>query len=98
MTKEEEILNYLDSKIFTPIVESEEVPKNIKNGIRITRSRMKQLSAEKMVEYYWHSIIGTENNRSINFAELLKENNLVRFEDVMEEFRVKFGNEFIRSK
>ena len=37
MTKEEEILAFLDDKVFQPILTSANAPKDLKAGARITR-------------------------------------------------------------
>lgn len=96
MTKEEEILKFLDDKVFQPILTSSNAPKDLKAGVRLTRERMSKLKAEKMIQYYWSAITGTE--RSINFANNMKNSGFTRFEEVLEEFRKKFNDDFLKSK
>ena len=55
---------------------------------------MNQLSAEKMVQYFW-SALATEN--AITFSKLLKAEGMPRFEDVMEDFRDRFNDRWLRS-
>ena len=95
MTKEEEILAFLDDKVFQPILTSANAPKDLKAGARITRQRMSKLNAEKIIQYYWSAIVGTE--KSINFARNMKASGFVRFEEVLEEFRNKFDDKFLRT-
>ena len=49
-----------------------------------------------MMSFYWSAIAGTE--RSILFSEYLKKEGATRFEDVLEEFRVRFDDKWLRSK
>ncbi|MBP1920314.1 hypothetical protein [Youngiibacter multivorans] len=95
MTKEQELMDYLDMKVFNPVLTSKTAPKELKRGINLTIMRMKSLTAEKMVQYFWSAIIGTE--RSIGFAKLMKDAEFIRFEDVLEEFRLKFDDKWLKS-
>jgi hypothetical protein len=56
--------------------------------------RMEQRDAVGMVQYYWSAIIGTEH--SISFAALMREEGFDRFEEALEEFRVRFDDKFLR--
>ena len=84
MPKEYELMSFLHERVFDSILNSQQVPENIKSGVRLTVSRMERLSAEKMVQYYWSSL-SSEN--AIAFSKKLKALNLPRFEDVLEDFR-----------
>lgn len=93
MTKEQELMNYLHEKVFDPILNCPNVPAGIKSGVNLTIGRMNKLSAEKMIQYYW-SALSTDN--AILFSKRIKNENLPRFEDVMEEFRERFNDEWLR--
>ncbi len=93
MTKEGQLMNFLHEKVFDPILDSKTVPPNIKKGTNLTIVRMRRLSDEKMVQYFW-SALATEN--AINFSKHLKSEGLTRFEDVMEEFREIFNDNWLR--
>ena len=93
MTKEQELMAFLHEKIFNPVLDSPKVPANIKSGVNLTIARMTRLSAEKMIQYYW-SALSTDN--AINFSKKMKEEGLPRFEDILEEFRDKFNDEWLR--
>lgn len=69
MTKEQELMKYLHNKVFDPILNSKSCPAKIKSGINLTVARMKRLSAEKMVQYFW-SALAAEN--AITFSKHLK--------------------------
>jgi hypothetical protein len=47
-----------------------------------------------MIQYNWSAIVGTA--RSIGFAALLRDEGFDRFEDALEEFRLRFNEEFLR--
>jgi len=95
MTKEEEVMDFLNEKVFNPILESPTASGGTKIGVKYTIMRMKKLNAVGMVKFFWHAISGTD--RSINFAERLKDEGHDRFEDMLEEFRVRFDGKWLRA-
>ena len=58
--------------------------------------RMENRDAEGMIQYYWSAIIGTE--RSVGFAALMKKGGFGRFEEALEEFRIRFDDHFLRKR
>lgn len=94
MTKEQELMDFLHEKVFDPILLSKTASSKIKSGVKLTISRMNRLPAEKMVQYFW-SALATEN--AITFSKHMKAEGLTRFEDVMEEFRDRFHDKWIKS-
>ena len=93
MNKEQEIMAFLHDKVFDPILNSKEASPNIKSGVNLTVARMSKLSAEKMVNYFW-SALTTDN--AITFSKKVKAENLPRFEDVFEEFRDRFNEDWLK--
>ena len=93
MTKEEEVMEFLHQRVFDPILNSKEAPASLKSGVNLTIGRMNRLPAAKMVQYFW-STLATDN--AIAFSEKLEAEGLPRFEDVSEEFRYKFDDEWLR--
>lgn len=96
MKKEDEIMDFLHERVFDPVLNSNRHSKEAKRGIRYTIMRIENRKAEGMIGYYWSSIYGTE--RSIRFSQLLKRENAKRFEDVIDEFRIRFNDKWLRSK
>lgn len=94
MVKEQEIMNYLHENVFDPILESKRASEMLKKGVRYTIIRMEQRNAIGMIQYYWSAIIGTE--RSTEFARQMREEGFTRFEEVIDEFRDKFNDDWIR--
>ena len=92
--KEEEIMRFLHERIFDPIIASPKASASLKQGVRLTIMRMEQRDAAGMIQYYWSAIIGTE--RSIGFAARMRQEGFSRFEEALEEFRVRFDNAFLK--
>jgi hypothetical protein len=69
--------------------------KELKAGVNLTITRLRQRDAIGMVQYFWSAVIGTE--KSISFAQRMKQEGFARFEEVLEEFRVKFNDKWINS-
>ena len=95
MTKEQEVMAYLHQEVFDPILESATASKRLKDGVRMTIARMNRLSAASMVKYYWSSIVGTD--RSIDFAKSMKSEGFNRFEEILEDFREQFDEDWLGS-
>src|SRR5260370_779404 len=93
-SKEQQIMEFLHSRVFDPILESPEASEKLKQGVRYTIMRMEQRDAAGMIQYYWSAIIGTE--RSVGFAALMRQEGFARFEEALDEFRVRFNDRFLR--
>jgi len=93
--KQKAIMDYFDKTIFEPAVIYGKINNlmDIVRGVNLTRARMRRLSSEKMIQYFWSAIIGTD--KSIRFSKMMKEHNILRFEDIIEEVREKFNNEWL---
>lgn len=94
MTKEQEILNYLHEHVFDPILNSDKASPELKKGVRCTIMRLKERDAAGMVHYYWSAIVGTD--RSVKFANSMREEGFTRFEEIIEDFRVRFNDAWLR--
>ena len=92
----QEMDNYFNAKLFEPTIKyaTDNNIKEIAQGARYTRMRMSQLDSKKKLQYFWSAIQGTE--KSIKFSKLLKDNGVLRFEDILEEVREKFNNEYFK--
>jgi hypothetical protein len=93
MTKEEEIMAFLHERVFDPIRNSPRASRSIKSGVNLTITRMDQRDAKGMIQYFWSAIVGTEH--SVRFADLMKEEGFDRFEEVLEDFRKRFTDEWL---
>lgn len=94
MTREQELMSFLHVKVFDPILDSSTASSRVKSGVDLTVGRMNRLNLEKMVQYFWSALA---NKNSIKFSKYLKEEGLNRLEGIMEEFREKFNDSWIRS-
>lgn len=95
MTKEEEILAFLSESVFNPILNSSDASKELKAGVNLTITRLKQRDATGMIQYFWSAIIGTE--KSIGFAARMKKEGFTRFEEILEDFREKFNDKWLQA-
>ena len=95
MSKDNEIMAFLSENVFEPILDSDQASESLKKGVRYTIMRLEQRDAEGMISYYWSSIIGTE--RSTVFARQMRDEGFTRFEEVIDEFRDLFNDEWLTS-
>ena len=94
MTKEDELMEFLYEKVFDPVLASNKASKKIKAGVNLTINRMKKRDAHGMIQFFWSSIVGTD--RSIDFSKQMKKEGFNRFEDIIEDFRLKFNDNWLR--
>ena len=85
---EQAIMDFLHQRVFDPVLSSPHASQELKAGVRLTITRMSQRDADGMRQYFWSAVIGTE--RSVGFAVKMKNEGFDRFEEVLEEFRLKF--------
>ncbi len=95
MTKEEEVMGFLAQNVFAPILNSPNASETLKKGVRYTIMRLINLDATGMVSYYWSAIIGTE--KSTEFARQMRAEGFTRFEEVIDEFRDRFNDNWLRT-
>jgi len=94
MTKEQQIMQFLDSNVFAPILASPKASEKLKQGVRYTIMRLNERDAAGMVSYYWSAIVGTD--RSVPFAKEMKAEGFTRFEECIDEFRDQFNDDWLR--
>ena len=94
MTKEEEVMGFLSRNVFDPILNTPNASETLKKGVRYTIMRLNNLDATGMVSYYWSAIIGTE--KSTEFARQMRAEGFTRFEEVIDEFRDRFNDNWLR--
>jgi len=95
MTPEQQIMDFLDERVFAPILNAPRASTALKSGVRLTINRMNERDAAGMVEYFWAAMKGTP--RSIGFAAKMQAEGFDRFEEVFEEFRRRFDDDFLRA-
>ena len=95
MDKEDEIMAFLHQNVFDPILNSLDASDSLKKGVRYTIMRMQERDALGMMSYYWSAISGTE--KSTEFARMMRNEGFTRFEEVIDEFRDRFNNNWLNS-
>jgi len=92
MTKEEELMNFLHARVFDPILNNPNVSSSIRIGVNLTIGRMRnQRTAEKMLQYFWSAVIN-----SIDFPRLMRAEGLTRFEDILDDFKARFNDDWLK--
>ena len=86
--QEREIMEFLQQRVFQPVLTSPKASARLKQGCRLTITRMEQRDAAGMVHFFWSAIVGTE--RSTSFAAQMAREGFDRFEEVIAEFRDRF--------
>ncbi len=93
--KKLEVLRFLHEHVFDPILDSPNASETLKRGVRLTIVRMNERDSTGAVHYYWSAVIGTE--RSTEFARQMRSEGFTRFEEVIDEFRDRFSDKWLRS-
>lgn len=86
---------YLHEHVFDPVLESPDASNELKAGVRLTIVRMRDRDAAGMRHFFWSAIGGTD--RSIRFADLMLQEGFDRFEEVLEDFRRRFDDHWLRA-
>lgn len=89
MTKEQEILDFLEETMFTPILKSASTSERFKTATRGLRLRMKQRNAQGMIQYFW-STVADASAKHAKYGRMLQNEGFSSFEDVVNEFRIRF--------
>lgn len=94
--KKQEIMTFLSAQVFDPILESPAASETLKRGVRYTIMRLEERDPAGMIQYYWSAIIGTD--RSTKFARQMKSEGFTRFEEIIDDFRERFNDVWLRRK
>ncbi|AET67083.1 hypothetical protein Desor_1426 [Desulfosporosinus orientis DSM 765] len=89
MIKEQEILDFLEAKLFNPILQSPSTTERFKSATRGLRLRMKQRDAQGMIQYFWNTVVDT-NAKHANYGRMLQNEGFPEFEELLNDFRVRF--------
>lgn len=95
MSKEDELMDYLERNVFQPALNHPRATNEIKAGVRMTQMRMRRRDAAGMIIYFWSAVIGTDKSKK--FARQMRQLGLTRFEEVLEGFRDKFNDDWLAS-
>ena len=95
MSKEEQVLSYLYDRIFLDVINSKTASKKAKNIVNKTIMCLKQLPLESMIQYVWNAVYEEDNNGD-RANNILKKEGFTTFQDIIEEFKIKFDDKFIK--
>lgn len=89
MSKEQEILDFLETRMFIPILKSSTTSARFKKATRGLRLRMQQRDAQGMIRYFWSTVVDAKAKHA-NYGRILKNESFPEFEEVVNEFRARF--------
>lgn len=89
MTKEDEILSFLEGRMFVPILNSPNTSDRLKKATRGLRLRLKQRNAQEMIQYFWNNVVDTQAKHA-TYGRILYNERFSDFEEVINDFRLKF--------
>lgn len=89
MSKEQEVLDFLEVNLFNPILQSPSTAEGFKTATRGLRLRMKQRDAEGMIQYFWNTVVDT-NAKHAKYGRMLQNEGFPGFEEVVNNFRLRF--------
>lgn len=90
--KKAEVLAFLTNRVFHPLIASS-APADVKRRVRETMETLQAMeTAQEIIEFYWTAIIN-----STDLPKRMKQAGVVRFEEVMEEFRARFNDQWLTS-
>ena len=82
MTKEQEIMEFLQEKVFNPILSNQNLPMPAKMALNMTISKMKTLTADEMISYFQQAVSTSKS--------LFENSDGANFEAIIEEFKNRF--------
>lgn len=89
MSKEQEVLDFLEVNLFNPILQSPSTGERLKSATRGLRLRMKQRDAEGMIQYFWNTVVDVKAKHA-NYGRMLQNEEFPGFEEVVSNFRLRF--------
>lgn len=95
MTKEQELMDFLNAKVFQPVLDSEVASESLKNSVTRAKFRAAQRDAMGIVHFFWTSIVGMD--RSTGLSKQMKDEGFDPFDIVVQEFKVRFNDAWLKS-
>lgn len=89
MTKEDEIISFLEGRMFVPILNSPNTSDRLKKATRGLRLRLKQRNAQEMIQYFWNNVVDTQAKHA-TYGRMLYNERFSDFEEVINDFRLNF--------
>lgn len=89
MDKDKEVMDWLEERIFAPALAIND--SRLNKIINLTKVRLNKLPANKKVHYFWSAI-----KERADISDYFKKNSATSFEDVYDEFRRTFDDEWLR--
>lgn len=95
MTKKEELLTFLNKKLFNPILQSPYASNELKHDFQHMSSTISTFSVEGILIYFWTTMTNVE--AQMIFSNCLEDDDLLDFSSFLQEFKGYFTYEWLRS-
>ncbi len=95
MDKKEQLLEYLNSHLFLPVLESPYASSQLKYDFEHTRQTLKEFSAEGILFYIWNSFANHEAQTIL--ANRLLDEGFINYQYTLDEFKTEFTYEWLMS-
>lgn len=95
INKKQEIINYLDSNLFMPIMHSPNASQQLKHDFMHTKTLLNQFSAEGVINYVWN-MLGNHEVEAL-LSNRLMEEGFYNYNQVLNEFKHEFTYDWLLS-
>ena len=95
MDKKEQLLQYLNSQLFSPVLESPYASSQLKYDFEHTRQTLEEFSAEGILFYIWNSFANCD--AQIVLANRLLDEWFINYEHTLDQFKNEFTYEWLMS-
>ena len=96
MTKEREILTFLYNNFFNKLLSLESMTDGLKKNVEDNIRALNDRSAEGMIRYFWSNMAGEETKKVL--GKRLEDEGFVEFDKVIEEFKIRFDDAWLRGE
>ncbi len=95
MDKKQQLLNYLNNELFTPILQSPYTSSQLKYDFEHTRQTLQEFSAEGILFYVWNTFGSPELERVL--SNRLIDEGFLNYGDALSTFKNQFTYEWLLS-
>ncbi|ADZ81784.1 hypothetical protein QTL86_18115 [Cellulosilyticum sp. ST5] len=95
MDKKQQLLQYLNSHLFLPVLESPYASSQLKYDFEHTRQTLEEFSAEGILFYIWNSFANSESQRIL--SNRLLDEGFINYEHTLDQFKNEYTYEWLMS-
>lgn len=95
INKKQQIIDYLDSNLFKPIIYSPYASQQLKHDFKYMRDLLDQFSAEGILNYIWN-MLGNKEVEAVLSNRLMDEG-FYNYDHILDEFKHEFTYDWLLS-